>query len=312
MSQRPARAAWLVAALVLGVGLALRVARAQEVELTGALRTIYARGTIRLGVREAAIPFSFRNKAGQPVGFSVDICRRIAADAAAAISMPLLDDDAPAWQHGLRIVFVTVAPDARLQKLVSGDIDLECGSTTDNAERQKTIAFSPTFFLAGTKLLAPAESGVRSWRDLKSVSVSAGTTNAQVIERLVTGTTPPVRVVKTSGLAEAYDLMAAASVDAVASDDILLAGLMALRGDTSRFHLVGEYLSFEPYAIGLRKDDPQFATLVRASFERMASEGFLATKYRQWFTEPLPDGENLALPMSAQLAEMYRALGQPD
>ena len=308
--RRRVAAAALVTALAAAV-MAWPV-HAQEVELTGTLRTIYARGTIRLGVRGAAVPFAFRNKAGQPVGFSVDICRGIAADTAAAISMPLLEDDAPAWQHGLRIVFVTVAPDTRLQKLVSGDIDLECGSTTDNAEREKTIAFSPVFFLAGTKLLAPVESSVRSWRDLKSVAVSAGTTNAQVIERLVAGKTPPVRVVETPGLAEAYDLMAAGSVDAAASDDVLLAGLVALRGDAKRFHLVGEYLSFEPYAIGLRKDDPQFATLVRASFERMASEGFLATKYRQWFTEPLPDGENLALPMSAQLAEMYRALGQPD
>ncbi len=284
----------------------------QEIELTGTLKTVNARGTLLIGVREGAVPFAFRNRAGQPVGYSVDICRGIAADVATAISQPLLDDDAPAWQRGLRIVYVPVAPDERLQSLVDGKIDLECGSTTDNAERERTIAFSPVFFLAGTKLLAPVGSRIRSWRDLTSVAVSAGTTNDDVIKRLVSGRTPPVRVIETAGVPEAYDLMAAGKVEAVASDDILLAGLVALRGDGSKFHLGGEFLSFEPYAIGLRRDDPQFAALVRASFERMASEGYLATKYRQWFTQRLPDGENLGLPMSAQLAEMYRALGQPD
>jgi glutamate/aspartate transport system substrate-binding protein len=287
-------------------------ARAEDGVLTGTLKAIHARGTILLGVRQGAVPFSFQNKAGQPVGFSVDICRSIAADVATAVSQPLLDDDAPAWQRGLRIVFVPVTADARLQKLVAGEIDLECGSTTANAERARTIAFSPIFFLAGTRLLAPVGSKIRSWRDLTSVAVSAGTTNAAVIKSLVAGARPPVRVVETDGVAAAYDHLAAGSVDAAASDDILLAGLVALHGDRRRFGLIGDFLSFEPYAIGLRRDDPQFAALVRASFERLASDGELARRYRQWFTQRLPGGENLGLPMSAQLVEMYRALGQPD
>lgn len=302
----------ILAAALFAMAAAAGPSRAQEIVLTGTLKAIQARGTILLGVRQEAVPFSFKNKGGQSVGFSVDICRGIAADVATAISQPLLDDDAPAWQRGLRIVFVPVAAEARLQKLVAGEVDLECGSTTDNAEREKTIAFSPIFFLAGTQLLAPVGSRLRSWRDLTSVAVSAGTTNAAVIKHLVAGATPPVRVVETDGVSAAYDLLAAGSVDAIASDDILLAGLVALHGDRQRFHLVGDFLSFEPYAIGLRRDDPQFSALVRASFERMASDGELARRYRQWFTEPLPNGENLRLSMSAQLSEMYRALGQPD
>jgi glutamate/aspartate transport system substrate-binding protein len=300
----------LVACLL--AALAAGPVRAQEIELTGTLKAIATRGTILLGVRDGVVPFAFKNKGGQPVGFSVDICRAIAADAATAISMPLLDDDAPAWQPGLRIVFVPISADARMQKLVAGDIDLECGSTTANAEREKTIAFSPIFFLAGTRLLAPVGSKVRSWRDAASVAVSAGTTNAAVINRLVAGRAPPVKVVETDGVPAAYDMMAKGTVDAAASDDILLAGLVALRGDRRHFQMVGDFLSFEPYAIGLRRDDPQFSALVNAAFARMASEGYLATKYRQWFTERLPDGENLDLPISAQLTEMYRALGQPD
>jgi ABC-type amino acid transport substrate-binding protein len=189
--------AWLLAALAL-----VAPAGAQEVVLTDTLKTIAARGTILLGVREGAVPFAFRNKAGQPVGFSVDLCQGIAADVATAISQPLLEDDAPAWQRGLRVVFVPVAADERLQMLVSGKIDLECGSTTDNAEREKTIAFSPIFFLAGTRLLAPVGSRIRSWRDLTSVAVSAGTTNAEAMKRLVFGSTPPVRVVETPGVPE--------------------------------------------------------------------------------------------------------------
>ncbi len=280
--------------------------------LTGTLAAISARGSILIGVRDAAIPFSFQNRAGQPVGFSVDICKGIAADVAALLNRDLLAPDAQAWENGLRVVYVTVSADARLPSLVSGAIDLECGSTTGNAERARTVAFSPVFFLAGTKLLAG--SGVASYRDLagKTVAVSAGTTNAAVLHRMAASVAPPMTVVETPGLPGAWNLLASGKAAAMASDDILLSGLLATHTDEHRFAVVGDYLSFEPYAIGLRRDDPQFADLVRSSFERMAADDTLATRYRRWFNDQLPTGETLAVPMSAQLTEMYRALGQPD
>ncbi|HET7880300.1 MAG TPA: amino acid ABC transporter substrate-binding protein [Acetobacteraceae bacterium] len=290
-------------------------ARAEEgATLSGTLQTIHDRSTILIGYRDASLPFSFLNKAHQPVGFSLDICHGIAEDAARAVHQDLLEPDAPAWQQGLRIVYVPVAADERLPKLVSGAIDLECGSTTANAERARTVAFSPVFFLAGTKLMVPANGKVASYRDLAggTVAVSTGTTNAEALRRLADRVTPPIKVVETPGLDQAYAMLVAGKAEAFASDDTLLAGFIATRPEGHSFQIVGDYLSFEPYAIALRRDDPAFAALVRDAFARMAGEGTLNRLYARWLVDRLPTGETLAVPMSAQLAEMYRVLGQPD
>jgi ABC-type amino acid transport substrate-binding protein len=237
---------------------------------------------------------------------------------ARTLNRDLLEPDAPAWQTGVRIVYVPVTADARLPKVISGALDLECGSTTANAERARTVAFSPVFFLAGTKLMVPlAGTGgikVQSYRDLagRTVVVGAGTTNAEVMRSLSGSVSPPIAVMEANGLDTAYGMLAAGTVDAFASDDILLYGYIATRPDGGHFGIVGDYLSFEPYAITLRKDDPAFAELVRYSFGRMASEGTLNRLYARWFLDRLPNGESLNLPMSPHLAEMYGALGQAD
>ena len=289
-------------------------ARAEEgAPLTGTLKAVGDRGTLLIGVRDDAPPFSFRNPGGQPVGFSVDICRGIAADVAAALNRDLVEPDAPAWRTGVRIVFVPVAADARLPMVASGAVDLECGSTTATEARARTVAFSPVFFLAGTKLLAPT-GGVVSLADLagKTVVAGAGTTNAEVMRRLAARGAPAFTVTEEPTLDAAYARLAAGRADAFASDDILLAGLVATRPDGGRFRIVGDFLSYEPYAVTLRRDDPAFSGLVRASFARMAQSGALAASYGRWLTERLPNGTSLNLPMSAHLAQMYGAMGDRD
>ena len=282
--------------------------------LTGTLKTIDDRGSILIGYRTTALPFSFLNQAGQPIGFSLDLCHGIAEDVARTLNRDLLEPDAPAWQSGVRIVYVPVAADERLAKLLSGAIDLECGSTTDNAAREKVVAFSPVFFLAGTKLLVPVDAKTASYRDLTGgrIVAGAGTTNLDAIRRLAARMTPPINVLEAPDLDAAYAMLQAGKADAFASDDILLDGFIATRPDGRRFRIAGDYLSFEPYAIGLRRDDAAFAELVKASFTRMAAEGTLSRLYDRWLVDRLPNGERLNLPMSAQLAEMYRVLGQPD
>ena len=304
------RARIALVALCLATG-----ARAEEgAVLTGTLKTIQQRGAVRIGYRESAPPFAFLNKAGQPVGFSLDLCRGIAADIASTLHRDLLQPGAADWEQGIRIVLLPIAADARLPKLVSGEIDLECGSTTATEQRAQTVAFSPVFFLAGTKLMVPGDASIASYHDLagKTVVVGAGTTNADVIRRLSAQTAPPFTVVEAPDLGAAYAMLASGRADAFASDDILLSGLLALQPDDQRFRIVGDYLSFEPYAIALRRDDPAFSGLVRQSFERMARAGTLAALYKRWLVQPLPTGGALNLPMSPHLAEMYRALGSPD
>jgi glutamate/aspartate transport system substrate-binding protein len=292
-------------------------ARAQDGVLSGTLKTIHDRGSILIGYRDSAPPFSFLNPGRQPIGFSLDLCHGIAEDVARLLNSDLLEADAPAWQTGVRIVFVPVTAGERLPKIVAGAIDLECGSTTANAERAVSVAFSPIFFLAGTKLLVPLVDGrpaVSSYRGLAGhvVVVGAGTTNAAVVNRLATTVSPPIAVTEVGGLDAAYDMLAAGKADAFASDDILLSGFVARHSSGTRFGVAGDYLSFEPYAIGFRRDDAAFADLVRDSFARMASEGMLNRLYTRWLMDRLPNGDTLNVPISPALAEMYRALGQPD
>ena len=149
-----------------------------------------------------------------------------------------------------------------------------------NAERAKTVAFSAVFFLSGTKLMVPRTGGrprVTSYRDLagRTVVVGTGTTNADVMRRLSEKVSPPFTVVEAPSLDAAYAMLAAGKADAFASDDILLAGYTATRPGDVEFGIVGDYLSFEPYAITLRRDDPEFADLVKTTFARLASEGTL-------------------------------------
>ena len=305
---------WLLALLLLAAG----GARAEEGDLlSGTLKTVRDRGTILIGYRESAPPFSFLNPGKQPIGFSLDICHGIAEDVARTLNRDLVEAGAPAWQTGVRIVYVPVAADERLPKLTSGAIDLECGSTTANAERAKTVSFSPVFFLAGTKLLVKlvnGRPGLASYRALagRTVVVGSGTTNAAAVKRLATTVSPPIGVTEVANLDAAYDMLAAGKADAFASDDILLAGFVATRPDGRQFGIAGDYLSYEPYAIGLRRGDPGFADLVRDSFARMATEGTLNRLYTRWLMDRLPNGERLNVPMSPALAEMYRAMGQPD
>src|SRR5262249_46325933 len=149
-------------------------------------------------------------------------------------------------------------------------------------------------------------SRIASWRDLggKTVAASAGTTNFDVMKRLAARAAPAFEVIGAPDLPAAYDMLAAGKAAAFASDDILLSGMIATRSDGKQFRLVGEYLSFEPYAIAFRRDDPDFADLVKRSFERMAADGKLHALYNRWLTKQLPTGENLNLPISPQLAEM--------
>jgi len=308
----------LLVLLVLVAGWIGSDARAEDgVVLSGTLKTINDRATILIGYRDSAPPFSFLNPAGQPIGFSLDLCHGIAEDVARTLSRDLLEPGSPTWQTGVRIVYVPVAADQRLPKLIAGAIDLECGSTTANAERVRSVAFSPVFFLAGTKLLVPLAAGrptVSSYRALagRVVVVGAGTTNAAVMHRLAGSVSPELMVTEVPGLDAAYAMLAAGKVAAFASDDILLSGFIATRPDGRHFGIVGDYLSYEPYAIALRRDDPAFADLVRDSFARMASEGTLNRLYARWLIDRLPNGETLNVPMSPHLAEIYRALGQSD
>ena len=271
--------------------------------LSGTLKKVKDTGTITLGYRESSSPFSYLNRRQQPIGYSIDLCREIVEDVSTELD-----------GMEIKIAFAPVTPANRLQKVTSGEIDLECGSTTGNVQRRKEVAFSPIFFVAGTKLMVPKSSSVRSYRDLagKTAVVTSGTTNEAALRTLSDKQQLGITIITAPDHAQSLEMLASGKADAFATDDVLLYGFIATAKNASDMKVVGEYLSYDPYGLVYRRDDPAFAAVVERTFTRMASERRLAELYNKWFLRRLPTGETLNLPMSPQLEEVFRMLGQPE
>jgi glutamate/aspartate transport system substrate-binding protein len=272
-------------------------------ELTGTLKKVRASGTITLGYRQSSIPFSYLNSSGEPIGYSMDLCGEIV-------------DELSAELDGMTIAvkYKAVTSETRIPTLVAGEIDLECGSTTANFERKKLVAFSPVFFVSGTKLLVKRGSGIASYRDLrgKTVAVTAGTTNQLAVKALSDKQGLNISFVVGRDHAESFALLVAGRAQAFATDDVLLYGLIATNKEAADYQVVGEYLSYDPYGLMFRKDDAEFAAVVDRAFARLAQSRALVELYDKWFHRRLPSGGRLDIPMSPQLEELFRVLGVPD
>jgi glutamate/aspartate transport system substrate-binding protein len=271
--------------------------------LSGTLKKIKATGTITLGYRESSLPFSYLNKRAQPIGYSLDLCREIVEQASTELD-----------GMDIKVVLAPVTSADRFAKVKTGDVDLECGSTTSNLQRQKEVAFSPVFFVAGTKLMVPKASKIASYRDLarKTVVVTAGTTNEAALRTISDKQKLGIDIVTARDHADSFAVLEAGKADAFATDDVLLYGIIATEPRAHDMKVVGEYLSYDPYGLVFRRDDPSFAAVVNRSFERMAVDRRLTELYNKWFLRRLPTGETLNLPMSPQLEEVFRVLGTPD
>jgi glutamate/aspartate transport system substrate-binding protein len=286
--------------LVLAGFLSTATATAQTGEgLSPTLAAIKNRHAVHLGYRESSPPFSFLDQANRPIGYSLELCEAIVDEIGAAVDEP-----------ELKIEYVKVTSDDRIAAMLDKKIDLECGSTTANAERARRVAFSPLIFVAGTRLMVPKASKVSGIADLKgkTIVVSRGTTNAQAIDaadkRLGLGLT----IVTADDHEHSYQMLAESKVDAFATDDILLYGLIARHRTQDRFAVVGDLLSYEPYGIMFRKDEPQLAKVVERTFRKLATNHDLAPLYEKWFMRRLPTGEQMNVPMSPQLEEAFKAL----
>jgi glutamate/aspartate transport system substrate-binding protein len=270
--------------------------------LTGALKRIKEAGAIRIGYRQAAIPFSFEGPDGRPYGYAIDLCHEIVEDIADAAGIAMLV-----------VQYRRVTPADRIAQVVDGSVDLECGATTNNAERRRQVAFSPLTFVAGTRLLVKSGSPVRSARDLpgRKVAVVRGTTNEAAMHHLATTLARGATVLVAEDYAGALAMLAAGEADAFAGDDILLAAFVAERGLQRQYAVVGELLSYEPYGIAFARDDAPLAQAVDAAFRRLAASRELRWIYNKWFLRSLPSGVRLGLPMSAELQRSFEVLGLP-
>lgn len=299
----PWLAGFLAAALLLAAGAATAQEAPSVGPLTGTLRKVREAGAIVLGHREASVPFSFVDSQGQPIGYSIDLCREIVDAVAEEIGFAQLN-----------ITWRAVTPETRIGAVANGEVDMECGSTTSTAERQRQVAFSPVFFLAGTKLLVPRDSPARSLRDLagRTVVATAGTTNEAAVRALSERQGLNIRLVTEPDHAASFARLAAGGADAFASDDVLLYGFVATAAGGENFRVAGDYLSYDPYGLMYRRDDPAFAAVVERTFARLAESRRLRGLYTKWFQQRLPNGQRLDLPMSPQLENILRTLGQPE
>jgi glutamate/aspartate transport system substrate-binding protein len=283
------------------------LAAAQEASdvgaLSGTLKRVKQTGTITLGYRESSLPFSYLNRLRQPIGYSIDLCREIVDD----VSTELDGMD-------IRIGFAPVTPANRLQKVAAGEVDIECGSTTANAQRREQVAFSPIFFIADTKLMMPKDSPVRSYRDLagKTAVVTAGTTNEAALRALSDKQKLGISIISAPDHTQSLQTLISGKADAFATDDVLLYGFIATDPNARDMKVVGEYLSYDPYGLAYRRDDRPLAGVVERTFARIAGERRLAELYNKWFLRRLPTGETLNLPMSPELSEIFRMMGQPE
>jgi ABC-type amino acid transport substrate-binding protein len=271
-------------------------------ELTGTLKKIKDGRAVVIGYRESSLPFSYLNAAGRPIGYSIDLCLEIVEEAKDTLGL-----------GDLAVKYVPVTPDNRIDMVASGKVDLECGSTTANRERQKRVAFSPVIFVSGTKLMVKRPSKIHSYLDLKdkTVAVTSGTTNQAAMKVLSDKRKLDIRFVVAKDHGDSFALVEKGKADAFATDDVLLYGLIARSGHTREFQVIGDFLSYDPYGIMYRRDDPDFDSVVKSAFERLATSRELEQTYNKWFLRTLPTGERLNLPMSAQLRDIFEILGLP-
>ena len=265
------------------------IAQTESVGLSPTLAAIKSSKTVRLGYRESSPPFSFLDQSGRPIGYSLELCEAVVDEIGIATDTP-----------DLKIEYVKVTSDSRIPAVVQNKIDLECGSTTANAERGKQVAFSPLMFVAGTKLMVPKTSTLSQPQDLKgkTIIVTKGTTNEQALHTIDGKYGLGLAFLVGDDHEQSFQMLADGKGDAFATDDILLYGLIARHKAQDRFRVVGDYLSYDPYGIMFRKGEPQLAAAVEQAFRKLATDQDLIPIYRKWFNTRLPTGEKLDVAIS--------------
>ncbi|WP_395703835.1 amino acid ABC transporter substrate-binding protein [Aquabacterium sp.] len=266
----------------------------------GTLDKVKSSGAMVVAYRESSIPFSYLGGDAQPTGFGWEICGKIVDQVKKATG-----------RADLKVSTQSVTSQNRIPLLVNGTIDIECGSTTNNSDRAKQVAFAINYFYTGTRFLVKSDSPIKALADLKGKKVvsTAGTTNYQVLRKINAEQNLGFDLLAAKDHAESALLVKSGRADAFGMDDILLYGLRASEQNPAEMAVVGEAIQVEPYAIMLRKDDPAFKKLVDDVLAGMMKSGEFEALYKKWFQSPIPPkGINLNAPMSKELRDNLKAL----
>ena len=267
-------------------------------ELTGTLKNIKDTGAITLGFRDSSIPFSYLDDNQKPIGYAMDICYKIVD----AVKKELKLDK-------LEVKLNPVTSSTRIPLLANGTIDLECGSTTNNVDRQKQIAFTNTHFLTASRYVTKKSSKINAIDDLKGKSVvsTSGTTNIKQLTEASAARNLGINIIPAKDHAEAFLMVETDRAVAFVMDDILLASLVAGSKAPDDYVISKDAFSKpEPYGIMLRKDDPAFKKVVDDATAALYKSAEGQKVYEKWFTTKIPPkGLNLNAPLSAELKNQF-------
>lgn len=277
---------------------ALHAAPALPQELTGTLKKIKDTGAISLGHRESSIPFSYYDDRQQVVGYSHEVMLKAVDAIKAELKLP-----------GLQIKLVPVTSQNRISLVQNGSVDIECGSTTNNAERQKQVSFSNTFFIVGTRLLTRKNSGIKDFPDLagRNVVTTAGTTSERLLRQMNEEKKMNMSIISAKDHGESFLTLETGRAAAFMMDDALLNGELAKARKPGDWVITGKPQSFEAYGCMLRKDDAAFKKIVDSAIARLQTSGEVNAIYKKWFLSPIPPkGLNLNFPMNDSMVRLHK------
>jgi glutamate/aspartate transport system substrate-binding protein len=277
----------VISAALIAASLVAVPAFAQD---AGTHKKIKDSGSATMGVRESSGGLSFTLGDGKFAGFHVELCQRVFADVQKQLGMAKLD-----------IKYQPVTSQNRIPLMQNGTIDIECGSTTNNAARQKDVAFAVTTYVEEVRIVVKANSGITSIAQLngKNVATTTGTTSVQLLRKHERGAGVDFKEVFGKDHADSFLLLESGRADAFVMDSQILAGAIAKSKNPAEFKIAGEVLAVEPIAIMVRKDDPAFKKAVDDSLIRMMKSGEIAKIYDKWFMQPIPPANvRIGLPVS--------------
>jgi len=280
----------IIAAACLLVG-AEAPAAAQD--LDGTLKKVKETGIFTVGYRESSLPLSYLDDKLKPVGFSIELCKHVVDAVKAKLGMP-----------DLNVKYNPVTSATRIPLVANGTVEIECGSTANMTSRQQQVGFSYTFFVPQFKWIVRADSNIKSAEDLrgKTVAVTAGTNTALFVNKMNNEENLGMTITQGKDHAESFLLVETGRASAWMEDDVLLAGFRANAKSPADFKLLDKSYPSDPYALMIRKDDPQFKALVDEALAQLMRAGEFEQLYTQWFQRPIPPkGVNMDLPMSDAL-----------
>ena len=262
------------------------------------LERISAGGKLVIAHRESSIPFSYLDANKKPVGYAVDLCLKIAE----AVRQKT-------GAKNMQVEFLMVTPSNRMAMIEQGKADLECGSTTNNAERREKVGFTIPHFITGARMLVRASSKVQRIEEMegKKLVSTKGTTPLVAVERANRERLLHITIVEAPDHAKAVEMVERGEADAFVMDDVLLYGLAASRADPTALKVVGKFLTTEPLAIMLPKNDPAFKKLVDEEMRRLIFSKDIYPVYDKWFLKPIPPKNTaLNMPVSYLLKDFWK------